>query len=72
MSPLSSTRTRSGYRLVHGAPALGHAVEAWAANAGSLLGGLGSMGVNAGIGIVAGAIVLAAVELAKRALGKKA
>jgi len=58
--------------LVHGVPALGHAVEAWAASAGSLLGGLGSMGVNAGIGIVAGAIVLAAVELAKKALGKKA
>jgi len=58
--------------LVHGVPALGHAVEAWAVNAGSLLGGLGSMGVNAGVGIVAGAIVLAAVELAKRALGKKA
>ena len=58
--------------LVHGVPALGHAVEAWAASAGSLLGGLGSTGVNAGIGIVAGAIVLAAVELAKKALGKKA
>jgi predicted DNA repair protein MutK len=58
--------------LVHGVPALGHAVEAWAANAGSLLGGLGSIGVNAGVGIVAGAIVLAAVELAKKALGRKA
>jgi predicted DNA repair protein MutK len=57
--------------LVHGVPALGHAVEAWAVNAGSLLGGLGSMGVNAGVGIVAGAIVLAAVELGKKAFGKR-
>jgi uncharacterized protein len=57
--------------LVHGVPALGHAVEAWAVNAGSLLGGLGSMAVNAGVGIVAGAIVLAAVELGKKAFGKK-
>ncbi|MGJ7491624.1 DUF808 domain-containing protein [Variovorax sp. ZT4R33] len=56
--------------LVHGVPAFGHAVEAWAANAGAL-GTVGSMGVNAGIGIVAGAIVLGAVELAKKALGKR-
>jgi predicted DNA repair protein MutK len=57
--------------LVHGVPALGHAVEAWAVNAGSLLGSLGAMGVNAGVGIVAGAIVLAAVELGKKAFGRK-
>ncbi|MDR6537240.1 DUF808 domain-containing protein [Variovorax soli] len=57
--------------LVHGVPALGHAVEAWAASAGGLLGGLGAMGVNAGVGIVAGAIVLAAVELGKKAFGRK-
>lgn len=56
--------------LVHGVPAFGHAVEAWAANAGAL-GTAGSMGVNAGIGIVAGAIVLGAMELAKKALGKR-
>ncbi|VTU25063.1 Inner membrane protein YedI [Variovorax sp. PBL-H6] len=58
--------------LVHGVPALGHAVEAWAVGAGAVAGGLGSMGVSAGVGIVAGAIVLAAVELAKKAFGKKA
>lgn len=58
--------------LVHGVPALGHAVEAWAVDAGALVGGLGSMGINAGVGIVAGAIVLAVVELAKKAFGKKA
>ncbi|NDZ15355.1 DUF808 domain-containing protein [Variovorax sp. WS11] len=57
--------------LVHGVPALGHAVEAWAVSAGSLLGSLGSMGVNAGVGIVAGAIVLAAVEVGKKAFGRK-
>jgi uncharacterized protein len=56
--------------LVHGVPALGHAVEAWAASAGAL-GTVGSMLVNAGVGIVAGAIVLGAVELVKKALGKR-
>lgn len=56
--------------LVHGVPAFGHAVEAWAANAGAL-GTIGSMLANAGIGIVAGAIVLGAVELAKKLLGKR-
>jgi len=53
--------------LVHGVPALGHALEAWAAPAGGLLGGLASMGANAAVGIVAGSIVLAGVEGVKRA-----
>jgi predicted DNA repair protein MutK len=56
--------------LVHGVPALGHAVEAWAAGAGAL-GTVGSMLVNAGVGIVAGAVVLGAVELVKKALGRR-
>jgi len=56
--------------LVHGVPPLAHALEAWAANAGAMAGGLASMGANAGIGVLAGAIVLAAVEGAKKALGK--
>ena len=56
--------------LVHGVPAFGHAVEAWAASAGAL-GTLGSMLVKAGVGIVAGAIVLGVVELVKKALGKR-
>ena len=56
--------------LVHGVPAFGHAVEAWAASAGAL-GTIGSMLVNAGVGIVAGAIVLGVVELVKKALGKR-
>lgn len=56
--------------LVHGVPAFGHAVEAWADGAGAL-GTVGSMAVNAGVGIVAGAVVLGAVELVKKALGKR-
>lgn len=56
--------------LVHGVPAVGHAVEAWAQNVGGLLGTLGSMGANAVVGIVAGAIVLAVVELVKKTLKK--
>ena len=51
--------------LVHGVPAFGHAVEAWAA-ANGVLGTIGSMLVNAGVGLVAGAIVLAGVELFKK------
>jgi predicted DNA repair protein MutK len=58
--------------LVHGVPALGHAVEDWAKAAGGVVGALGSMGVNAGIGVVAGAIVLAGVELVGKLRGKKA
>lgn len=53
--------------LVHGVPALGHAVEAWADSVGGLRGGLGSMGANAAIGVIAGSMVLAAVEGVKRA-----
>lgn len=56
--------------LVHGVPPLAHALEAWAANAGAMAGGLASIGANAGIGVIAGAIVLAAVEGAKKALGR--
>ncbi len=58
--------------LVHGVPAVGHAVEAWAANAGGVLGTIGSMGVNAAVGIVAGAMVLGAVEFVKRLRGRRA
>ena len=53
--------------LVHGVPAVGHAVEAWAEGAGRRASGaLASMGVNAAVGIVAGAIVLGGVELVKK------
>jgi len=57
--------------LVHGVPALGHAVEDWAKATGGVFGTLGSMGVNAGVGLVAGAIVLAVVELVGKMRGKK-
>ncbi|MBB1598893.1 DUF808 domain-containing protein [Variovorax sp. UMC13] len=53
--------------LVHGVPALGHAVEAWAA-ANDTLGTVGGMLANAGVGIVVGALVLAVVEVAKKVL----
>jgi len=53
--------------LVHGVPALGHAVEAWAAANGTL-GTVGGMLANAGVGIVVGALVLAVVEVAKKVL----
>ena len=56
--------------LVHGVPAVGHAIEVWAAGAGGLLGGLGSSLVNAVIGILAGAIVLGGVELFKNLRGR--
>ncbi|HSU21068.1 MAG TPA: DUF808 domain-containing protein [Variovorax sp.] len=57
--------------LVHGVPAVGHAVEAWAAGVGGLVGSLGSMLANAGVGIAAGAVVLAVVEGAKRLWGRR-
>ncbi|WP_399682487.1 DUF808 domain-containing protein [Xenophilus sp.] len=55
--------------LVHGVPQVGHAVEAWAIDAGALVGSLGSLGFNLAVGLVAGAIVLGAVELFKRLRG---
>lgn len=60
-----------GSILVHGVPALGHAVEAWAAGVGGLVGQLGSMLADALVGIVAGAVVLGAVELVKGVLKQR-
>jgi predicted DNA repair protein MutK len=57
--------------VVHGVPLLHHLVEGWVGAAGGALGMLVEMLGNAGIGIVAGALVLAAVTLGKRALGKR-
>ena len=57
--------------LVHGVPAVGHTVEAWAANLGGIAGSLGSMAANAFVGIVAGIVVLAVVEIGKRLFGKR-
>ncbi len=56
--------------LVHGVPALGHALEAWAHSAGGVVGAIGSNVANALVGLAAGALVLAAVELAKKRLAK--
>jgi len=53
--------------LVHGVPALGHAIAEWTASVGGLLGSLAAVGANALIGIVAGGVVLAGVEMVKRA-----
>jgi predicted DNA repair protein MutK len=52
--------------LVHGLPAVAHAIEAWVGQMGGVAATLGSMAANAGVGVVAGAIVLAAVEAARR------
>ena len=57
--------------LVHGVPAVGHALEAWAQGAGGLVGVIGSTLANAVVGLAAGALVLAAVELARKLLGKR-
>jgi predicted DNA repair protein MutK len=47
--------------LLHGWPALAHAVEAWAAGWGSLLAAVVNTAVGAAVGVVAGALVLAVV-----------
>lgn len=57
--------------LVHGVPAVGHAVEAWATRTGGVVGALGSMATNAVVGILAGIVVLAGVELVKKLRGKR-
>ncbi|RYZ11707.1 MAG: DUF808 domain-containing protein [Comamonadaceae bacterium] len=57
--------------LVHGIPAVGHAVEAWAAGLGGVAGVLGSNLANAIVGVVCGAVVLALVEVAKKVFRRK-
>ena len=57
--------------LVHGVPAAGHALEAWAQGAGGVVGVIGSNLANAVVGLAAGALVLAAVELTRKLLGKR-
>jgi predicted DNA repair protein MutK len=56
--------------LVHGVPALHHAVQGWAEGAGALGALLPSL-ANMGIGVVAGAVVLGAVSLFQRAFGRR-
>ncbi|MFN3570597.1 MAG: DUF808 domain-containing protein [Polaromonas sp.] len=58
--------------LTHGFPALHHAIEALAARAGSVLGAVTPLLADAVVGIVAGALVLAAVTLVKKLLPKRA
>jgi len=52
--------------LLHGWPALAHAVEGVAAGWGGLWGGLLNTAAGAGVGVVAGALVLAGVTLVQR------
>ncbi|MDO8387857.1 MAG: DUF808 domain-containing protein [Polaromonas sp.] len=58
--------------LTHGFPALGHAIEALATRAGSVLGAVTPLLADALVGIVAGALVLAAVTLVKKLLPQRA
>ncbi|MDM0074342.1 DUF808 domain-containing protein [Variovorax sp. J2P1-59] len=57
--------------LVHGVPAVGHAIEAWTSGVGGFAGGLASMGASAVVGIIAGALVLAVVEVVKKLRAKR-
>uniref|UniRef100_UPI0035AFC846 DUF808 domain-containing protein n=1 Tax=Hylemonella sp. TaxID=2066020 RepID=UPI0035AFC846 len=52
--------------LLHGWPALAHAVEAWAAGWGSLLAAVINTGAGAAMGVVAGALVLVVVTGVQR------
>ena len=52
--------------LLHGWPALAHAVEAWAAGWGALLAAVINTGAGAALGVVAGALVLAVVTAVQR------
>ena len=58
--------------VVHGVPVLRHAVEAFASAVGGALQPLVEMLGNAGVGIVAGALVLLAVTIGKRLFGRSA
>ena len=57
--------------LTHGIPALDHAIESLSAAAGSVLGAITPLLADAVVGIVAGALVLAAVTLVKHLLPKR-
>jgi hypothetical protein len=59
-----------GSILVHGVPAAGHAIAAWAAGFGGLAGALFTMAADGLVGVAAGAVVLGVVELAKKILKK--
>jgi predicted DNA repair protein MutK len=61
-----------GSILLHGVPALAHAVEAWLQGLGGVAGALGSLLVDALVGVLAGALVLGAVSLGRRVVGRRA
>ena len=55
--------------IVHGVPALHHLLEGWAAGLGGVLRVLADMGFNAAVGMLVGAVVVAAVTLFQRLRG---
>ena len=57
--------------LTHGVPALGHAIDARAVRAGSVLGAITPLLANALVGMLAGALVLAAVTLVQKIRQRK-
>ena len=57
--------------LTHGVPALSHAIEALAARAGTVLGAITPLLANALVGMLAGALVLAAVTLVQKIRQRK-
>jgi predicted DNA repair protein MutK len=52
--------------LLHGWPALGHAVEVWSSGWGQVFGGLAQTAVGAAVGVAAGAVVLGVVSVVQR------
>lgn len=58
--------------LVHGVAPLHHAIVDGSAGLGGLLGGLVEAAANAGVGVIAGALVLGLVLLARRLFGRAA
>lgn len=57
--------------LVHGVPALHHAIEVITQRLGSMAGALWPLLADAGVGIAAGAVVLGAVALGRRVLPRR-
>ena len=58
--------------LVHGVPFIGHGVDGWAQATGGVLGAIGPSFVNLVVGLIAGAVVLAVVELGKKLFSRRA
>lgn len=58
--------------LVHGVPYIGHGVDGWAQATGGVLGAIGPSFVNLVVGLIAGAVVLAVVELGKKLFSRRA